>query len=301
MAIDRLANSPTVGRIGLALGRSLSPGIGNRLADAIARYLERHASETMRRAIRLNQWVVSGCQASPAELDRLQAGVYRQMMRSFYTLFHYYGKPQAMQALVQFPPDFDLLVKRSQEGKEGLMLAGLHMSHFDLILQAAAQRGLRFFAISLPEATPAIDWQHKLRRASGVEILPASVENLSLAVQRMRAGEVCVTGIDYPVPGVRHKPTFFGRPAALSGHCAMLVLRAGVPVIVAGAEETPEGRPRLLLTEAVSLPFNGDNRQEVQQAAEALLEIAARLIQPRPQHWLMQHPVWPDLLPELPV
>lgn len=274
--------------------------MGRWLADGIARYLERHASPQMRRGVRLNQWVVSGCRASPAELDRLQAGVYRQLIRSFYALFHYHGQPEAMKALVDFPEDFDALVRRSQEGREGLMLAGLHMSHFDLILQAAALRGLRFFAISLPETTPAIDWQHELRRSSGVEVLPATMENLSLAVQRMRRGEVCVTGIDYPVPGVRHQPRFFGQPAALSGHCAMLALRAQVPVIVAGAEESPAGRPRLLLSEEIQLPFTAENRLEIQQAAEQLLEVGAGLIRPRPAHWLMLHPVWPELLSRLP-
>lgn len=300
MSIEDLANNPWAGRFGLRLCRVLPPGLGRLLADGIARWLNRQAGSSMVRAIRLNQWVVSGCQASAAELDERQLVVLRQITRSFYALFHTYGRPAAMQAMIDFPPRLLELIERSQEARQGTLLVGLHMSHFDLILQATVARGLRGFAISLPQTTAAIEWQHQLRRASGLKILPASAENFRQAVTRLQNGEVCITGMDYPARLTHHFPCFFGHPASLPVHYALLALRARVPVMIAGAEELPDRRARVLTSDLITLPELPDTRENVQRLAEMLLEVGAEIIRPRPQHWLMFHPLWPGLLPEAP-
>jgi lauroyl/myristoyl acyltransferase len=171
MNLQRLLNSRKAGIWALRISKSLPPALGFRFSQSVADRIVLNQRLPLVRALRLNRWVISGGQLSGADLDRAVRDVLRHIARSYYTLFHYLDNPVALQNLVEFNPQIEALIARSQEKKRGVVVAGLHLSNFDLVIQAATRRGLRCITLTLPEKTEnqeAVEWQHGFRRHSGM-------------------------------------------------------------------------------------------------------------------------------------
>ena len=179
MDIQRLLNSRRVGELALRLSHSAPPGLGYQIADWVSGWIASKHSSPLVQAIRANQWVAGGETIDARELDLQARAVLNHAGISFYNLFHNLQNPSALQNLVDFTPEIQATIQRSQEDRYGLVVAGVHLSNFDLVAQAAATRGLKAFALSLPEPGDVIQWQHDLRRRSGLEILDASLVNFT--------------------------------------------------------------------------------------------------------------------------
>lgn len=173
------------------------------------------------------------------------------------------------------------------------------MSGFDIVSQAAARRGLRVIALSLPEETQTVAWQHEFRRRSGLEILPGTLANLRLALQRLSAGEIVMTGIDRPTPGLKYRPRFFGHPAPLPTHHIYLAQKARVPVMVFATMFDGQ-HYRILASEELKLHSHPNRNEEMTCNAELVLKAAEALICQAPHQWVVPLPVWPDRAGELP-
>jgi lauroyl/myristoyl acyltransferase len=295
MQFKDLLNSSQAGKVALIISRLLPPFAGYRLADAIAERLYKDPNLPMVRAIRLNQWVANGESLSANELDEVVLDVLRNITHNFYVLFHYHNRPKTMQCLMCFPPIVEELIQRSREEKIGAVVAGVHMSNFDLMMQATVLHGLSAMALSLPDGKEAVAWQHQLRRKNGVEVFPASFSSMRQSIHRLKSGKTVITGMDYPVHGVTDCPRFFGRKASLPVHYVQLALAAKVPLLVVGAIQKPEGRYQIITSEWLHLKPYSDHRSEILFNAEMALEVAADLIHQAPRQWLVLQPVWPNL------
>jgi lauroyl/myristoyl acyltransferase len=206
MNLQSLLNSRTGGLWALRISKLLSPTLGLRFSQLIADRIVLNRQLPLVRAIRANRWVVSGGQLAGADLDRAVRDNLRHIARSCYTLFHNLDHPAALQNLVEFNQPLEALIARSQEKRHGLLVAGLHLSNFDLVVQAAARHGLRCITLTLPdgiENQEAVEWQHSFRRRSGMQLLPASLPNFRSAIHRLQSGETVFTGIDRPVSSAK--------------------------------------------------------------------------------------------------
>ncbi len=286
--------------VGLALGfgRALSPRLGIPLARGIADWISRRRRWSLVRAARLNQWVARGCRSTPEELDLAVRDTFRHTARCIYDLYHNLHNLEAAEKLIRFTPEIDAVIEGSRsEGGQGLLVVGVHMSNFDMVAQAAALRGLRAQAISVPRPNDGYEWQNELRVIAGLEITPASKEALRKAHARLEAGGVVITGMDRPVEDSRYRPRFFGHPSAAPVAYIQLALRAKVPVRVAAAIKRADGRYSIEASEPVWLKPYGDRQAEIVCNAEMLLEIAEDYIRQAPEQWAMFFPLWPDLQP----
>ena len=244
MNLQRILNSRGAGVWALRISRLLSPAVGLPFSRLVAGQIAARRHLPLVRAIRLNRWVVSGCTLSPAELDVAVRAVMCNIARSYYTLFHLIHDPAALQRQVAFSPEIEALIARSQQKKHGVVVAGVHLSNFDLVLQAASWHGLRGLALTLPdslEIREAVEWQHIFRRQSGIELLPASLPNFRQAIRRLQAGETVLTGIDRPVSLAKHYPHFFGHPAHVPVHYIQLAEAARAPLMVFAAKQDAHG------------------------------------------------------------
>jgi len=151
MNLQAIVNSRRAGKLALFLSRKMPPAMGYRLAGWIAGRLAAQPQMPMVQAIQINQWVVSNGTIEPGQMQPVLADCLGYVARAYYELFHYWGDIPAMQQRVVFTPEIDEVIERSRQGKYGVVIAGLHMSGFDLVAQAAAYRGLRGLALSLPE------------------------------------------------------------------------------------------------------------------------------------------------------
>lgn len=287
----------------LRVSKFLSPPLGASFSRSFASWIALNRQLPLVRAIRANRWVISGGQLSGADLDRAVRDTLRHIAQSYYTLFHDLDNPVALQNLVDFNQSIQDLIVRSQEKKHGLVVAGLHLSNFDLAVQAATWRGLRTITLTLPDGTEnreAVEWQHIFRRQSGMEILSASLPNFRHAIRCLQAGETVLTGIDRPVASAKYFPVFFGRPAHLPTHHIHLALAAGVPLMVFAVLQRPDGVYQILSSSEIVLKPYPDHRVELVCNAERVLDVAASFIRLAPEQWSITLPAWPEALPEMP-
>jgi len=302
MDLQHILNSRNAGSWALRISQVLPPALGILLSRWIADRVAVNRRLPLIRAFRSNRWVISGGRLAGADLDQAARATMRHLARSYFTLFHYIDNPPALQNLVNFSPALEELIARSHEKKRGVVVAGLHLSNFDLALQASAWRGLRGVTITLPEDTEnraAVEWQNRFRRRTGIQVLTASMPNMREAIRRLQAGELVLTGMDRPVRSAKYYPLFFGRPAHVPIHHIHLALAARVPVLVFTSLQRSDGIYQILSSPEIELKSNRDRRVELVSNAERVLEVAESFIRQAPEQWCVTLPAWPETLEEI--
>lgn len=300
LSLQALLNDPRTGRLAFALCRSLPPGIGIPLAGWVGRRIASRRNTPLVQAFYANQWVVAGGNLQGAALDRAVQTCFEHIALGFYQLYRNQGSSAALESLVDFSPEVEALIARSQHKRHGLVVAGLHMSGFDLVVQTITRRGLQAISLSLPEGNQTVEWQHTLRRRSGMVLLPPTLANLRRVVGRVANGEMALTGIDRPMPDLKYRPVFFGRPALLPTHHIFLALRARVPIVVMGAILGSDGRYHVLASPELHMRSDPDRSREMVYNAEQVLEAAQEIICQAPEQWAVPYPVWPEVLAQIP-
>lgn len=300
MNVYNVINSRVGLGLALGLGRTLPPSLGYRLAHLIADRIASRRNLSIVKAVRANQWVISGGTLSSEQLDRTVQEVFRHTAHSIYTLYHYLNNRSAFETMVKFSPSVVDIIEQSRQGKEAMIVVGIHMSNFDLVARAGFKWGLRALAISFPNPGGGYRWQNKIRREAGWEVIPASMTAIRRAAQHLSEGKVVITGIDRPISDSKYRPRFFGRPAALPVHHIHLALLTKVPVKVVAAIQQSDGAYHILSSESIVMQSHADRRIEILRNAEAVLEIAADFIRQAPHQWAMFYPVWSEALDEMP-
>ena len=253
----------------------------------------------MVRAVRANQWVVHGGEASGEQLDRLVRDTFRHTARCLYDLYHNLNNSAEMQRLIAFEPYVDEYLNRTERRERGLIIVGAHMSNFDFVAQSAGRLGFRALALGLPEIPGGYEWQNELRKSVGIEIVPTTHSTLRLAAGRLREGGIVLTAVDRPIQGSKSKPRFFDRPAPLPVHHVLLAQRENVPIIVATAILRPNGIYDILTSEPIEVRPGSSRRATLIENAEAVLAQVEEYIRLAPHQWSMFYPVWPEALDEI--
>lgn len=109
-----------------------------------------------------------------------------------------------------------------------------------------------------------------------------------------------MTGLDRPVPVVKHRPRFFGRPASLPVHHVYLALKTHAPIYVVATTMGADGTYRLLVSDPISMCPYPDRKMEMIMNAETVLRVAEGFIRQAPRQWAMTFPVWPEALEQVP-
>lgn len=300
MNVQKIINSRFGVETVLFLGRLLPPRAGYALADLAARILSRQKNLAPVRAVRANQWVVSGFQASAAELDELVWQTYRNAAHCVYDFYHLLRRKREMEARIRIDPTFEAVFQRSVGKETGTIICLAHVGNFDLLGTALAYRGMRFQAI-----TPAVDFsgyqaQNRMRAEMGIDATPASLEAVRMATERLRAGGTVVTGVDRPLPGSHHSPIFFGLPASLPTAHVRLALRLKLPLFVMGSGREGDGRYAIWAYEALHMQHCADPDEEILENSRAVLRLIEDNIRRFPAQWNMTYPVWPQIMAEVP-
>ncbi len=186
----------------------------------------------MVRAVRANQWVISGETLDKKALDQAVYETFRNSARSIFDLYHYINDPSAIKRLIVFNTTFQQLIQRPEFDQRGLMVVGLHISNFDLALRAFTLQGKRPLILTIPDPQGSQRVEYEMRKKTGMNLVPASLSTLMQAIKYLQQGGVVMTGIDRPIPKPKCRPRFFGRPADLPMHHVYLAAKAHVPVMV---------------------------------------------------------------------
>jgi lauroyl/myristoyl acyltransferase len=294
--MDQFINSRRGLKAGIALARLTPPWLGYALAWLAAKAIAARRHSPMVQAVRANQWVVSGEKKTPEELDRAALGVFNHSARAIYELYHHFQDLDHADPLFSFDPSFKTIIDRPHFDQRGLVVAGLHMSGFDLAYQWLCLKWVNPLGLTIPDPQGGRRIEFELRQKTTQNLVPGSVSGLRQAIRYLNRGGLVVTGIDRPVPGVQPCLRFFGRPALLPSHHVFLALKAKVPVVLAASRALKSGGYQLYASPPIEMEPHPDRITELQHNAEKVLGTAEKMIRQDPQQWLVPQPVWPQAL-----
>jgi len=300
MNLQQLLNSKQSGRIALQLARILPIKPGLWLSDLLASQIARRTELPLVQGIRANQWVVGGESLSSQELNLTVRETLQHIARAMFLLFHHLHRPDSFwKFIVPCPAILDELLD-DQRRKKGVIIAGVHLAYYDVFAQTALPRSQKILALATPQSNPAIEWQHQLRRRIGVEILPTSYEAIREAIRIIQNGGIVIAGIDYPLRESKYQSLFFNHPAYLPVHHIYLALKTKAPILLVAAIAQADGLVKFLASDYIELRSFPDHQREILYNTELILRIAEDFIHQAPHQWAMFHPVWPDLLNNVP-
>ena len=302
MAFDfqQVVNSSLSLRLVSLLAQLFSPRLGYQIAYGLAEQIARRSNSDLVQAIRANQWVVNGEVLKGDALDRLVHKTLRNAARSLFDLYHYSHDFEATRRLIVFDASFDVIAQRPEFAERGLLIAGLHLSSFDLVLQWLSRDGLRPLVLTIPEPTGGRRMEYEIRKRTGMNLVPASVGALRQAVKYLQQGGMVLTGIDRPIEKPEVSPRFFGRPAALPTHHIFLAIKAHVPIVITVAYLQEDGKYHVFTSDLIEMDSCPNPKEAFLQNAEKVLAIAERFILRAPQQWSVPLPVWPQIVSQVP-
>jgi KDO2-lipid IV(A) lauroyltransferase len=253
----------------------------------------------MVQAVRANQLVIRGEDTPSDEIDRAVEEVLIHAGRCFIDLYHNLQNPAGLKQLSALNPKLERLIASSIDGSHGAFIVAPHLSNFDLVLLAAAYRGLKAQVLTYGNPTGGYKIQNDLRAQTGLNITPVSTEVHLQAIENMRSGGFVITAIDRPIRRKAHRMNFFGRPSPLpAGHISM-ALEAKVPIIVVAAELLADKLYHVHISDPIELVGHDDPDEEIRINGEAILRVIEGYIRQAPSQWLMYYPAWPNGLVEV--
>lgn len=299
MSIHRILDFPIAVHLASYLGRVMPPGIGYPIAEALGVSIAARRDSELTRAVRVNQCVVCAT-ASEHDLDLAVRNTLKQNARDLYTLYHNLHCPQNLQDRIVMDSTVHEILDRPNFDSCGLIIAGLHLSIFDLVLQHIFQQGLQALILTLPNPHGGRRVEYERRRKTGVNVLPASMNALRYAVKYLQRGGMVITGIDRPIREPKYHPRFFGYAAALPTHYISLALQARVPIVVMAVIEVAAGNYHFMSSSPIEMEHYRDRSEAIVQNAERVLKQAEAFIRMAPQQWNVPLPVWPELMGSIP-
>ncbi len=298
--LQQLINSSVSLRLVSALARWVPPRLGYQIADWVAGKIAGRRNSNVVRAVRANQWVITGERLDGNALDQIVRETFHYWSRCIFDLYHYIDDPEATGQMVILEPSFQPFVQRPEFDKRGLMIVGLHLSNFDLILQWLCRQGMKPLVLTIPDPQGGRRMEYEMRKRSGMRLLPASFGALRQAIKHLQQGGMVVTGIDRPVPAPEACPRFFGRPAALPMHHISLATKAQVPVVLAAAYLQEDGNYHVFASDFIEMDPYSNQKTGTSRNAEKVLNIAEKMIRQAPQQWSVPLPVWPEVMDLVP-
>ena len=300
MDLQQVINNPFAVHLAFYLGRWIPPRIGYPLCNFAGDWAAMRRNSNVTRAIRANQWVARGGNLQKEMLDRAVRETLKNNIRDLYLLYHYVQNPKAAQRLIHLDGLARHLSERPEFAGRGLVIAGLHLSGFDLILQSICRQGLKAMILTIPNPQGGRLIEYEMRKRAGMNVVPASLITLRQAVKHLERGGMVLTGMDHPVPDPKHHPKFFGQAASLPTHYISLASKARVPVVIMAAIYQTDGKYHVLSSEPIEMEFDPDREKEILRNAEKVLRQAEGFIRLAPQQWNVPLPVWPQYLGNVP-
>lgn len=290
--LQQVINSSLSLRLVSSFARSLPPRLGHRIASGFADQIAQQRNSRLIRAIRANQWVASGETLQGEALDEVVRATLRYSAHSLFDLYHYSQDFEATRQLLVFDSSFDALAGRSEFEDRGLMIAGLHLSNFDLVLQWLSKERLSPLVITIPNPQGGRYIEYEMRKRAGMNLLPASVGALRQALKHLQRGGMVLTGIDRPIETPDVCPRFFGHPSALPVHHVFLALKARVPIVITATYLQPDGKYHVFASEPIEMDTCAE--EPIVQNAEKVLAVAEDYIRRSASQWSVPLPVWPE-------
>jgi lauroyl/myristoyl acyltransferase len=283
--------------LGIVLGTILNQRQAYALADWVSGKAARMKGAELMRGLRANQAVIRGMSFDDPRLDGIVREVLRTAGRGYADWYLAMAQgPKAVRDSIDFEEGLLEQIQAALQDDQGLVLAGAHMSSFNLLLLKLGVLDLPIQALSYAQPRGAVHVDNAVRLKFGVDLTPISIRSLREAFRRLREGGAVMTAVDRPDVG-GDILTFFDRPARLPIGHARLALRTGARILVGVTETIGPGRYLVKGSPFVEPEQTGDEEKDVRRLAQRVLSWLERYISEKPSDWLVYLPVWPNVLP----
>ena len=299
MDIVSAINSRLGPMVGLLMGRLLNRDQAYRLADWLAGIVATRTNSFTLKAVRANQAVVRGLAYDSPELDQAVHDVIRNAARGYADWYRAIARgPEALTSSVAIEKHLEKSVLESVTSNRGLVIAGAHMSSFNILLLALGVKGYPIQALSYANPHGAYLVDNALRQKFGLDITPISMQSLRRAVRRLREGGLVMTGIDRPDENGENL-TFFGHQVQLPVGHARLANRTGAKILVGIVKSVDDGVYRIDCAPLIEPLSTGDQHRDMIVVAQKVISVIEAYIRSRPSEWLMFHPVWTKIATDM--
>ena len=295
MKLTSIINSSFTNSLGIFLSKTVPPLLAYRISDMLVGFISTQKKLELVKAVRLNQWVVHDFQLSGHELDKRVYRVFKYHLRSMYDLYHNIYRHDRIRRKVTFSPELVTLLQQHKQSGHGLLITAPHLSSIDMAGISLALGGVEFSILSYPQPPSGYRLQNKIRQDVGIEVLPASFNNLRIAGERLQEGKIVITGVDRPMQESNYIPDFFGQPAMVPVTPVRLALKYNAMVAVCACISNLKGRYEIAATEPIPLVRSPNLISELTTNTERILHEVEQLIRAHPEQWAMFYPVWPEL------
>ncbi len=178
-----------------------------------------------------------------------------------------------------------LAASRARSGG-GAVVVSAHLSNWELGAVALRRAGLPISGIALPHADPDADRLFvEQRRRLGIDTIPVGPGSVGAAIKRLRAGELVGVVGDWAFPRDGVAVRLCGRRVRLDAGCAVLSVRAGVPMIPGFVIRDPDGRLRLWI-EPPLWPGPGPVAERIQRLLQGYADALERYLRRYPGQWI---------------
>ena len=284
----------------LALGKIIPPSIGYPLSEKVSSLITAQKESTIVKAVRANQWIVSGQSLTKEQLDKQTRETFRQTSRFLYDFYHEARNSKNIVDRVTLSDKLVNFLTTRLGGNEGTIFVAPHLSNFDFGGRAIALQGFDVQVLSYPQPHGGYQWQNKLRKEAGMNVTPMSTESMRAAMLRLKKGGGIVTGMDRPLDHTNYNPRFFGFPAPVPTSYIRMALKTGSAVSVMACIGLPEENYHVECSDLIYMEPDDDPVKEIEKNAEKVLHEVEKFIKKYPSQWAMFYPVWPFALEEMP-
>jgi lauroyl/myristoyl acyltransferase len=189
---------------------------------------------------------------------------------------------------------------RPQFADRGLIVAGLHLSGFDLALQLICLKWLKPLVVTIPNPVGGRQMEFEIRKKTGMNLVPADLGGIRQAVRHLEKGGLIVTGMDRPGLEYPLRPRFFNQPAALPTHHIYLAVKTHTPIMIVVAHLDSDGKYHISASSPIEMDSYPDRHEEQLRNAEKVLSVAETYIRRAPTQWSITKPVWPEAMSQVP-
>lgn len=177
----------------------------------------------------------------------------------------------------------------------GVVVALPHLGGFDVAAAWLASTGVPSTVV-VEEVNPPelFEWFAWTRRAIGMEIVPLGQEAGAAILSALRANGVVGLLSDRDLVGGGVPVMFFGEETTLPAGPAVLALRTGAPLIVAGAYFREHGRHFVRFSAPLNVQREGRLRDDVARVMGDVARNMEDLIRIAPEQWHVMQPNWPS-------
>ena len=279
-------------RAGMWLARLTPRVLGYRVAEYAGNKIA-ESKPAVYQQLRENISYIPGANHEPGKLDELTRRAFINAAKYYYDFYHVIGKPSSkIIENVHIPQSLFDQIKQIQASGRGVLIAGIHLSNFDLGSLCLAALGLKVQGLSAASPNGGYQFQNEIRKKYGFYTTPINPQSLREAIHNLNNGKIVAGGLDWPQHDETELTEVFGKPAYVPlGTARLALLSNAVTIVIAFYKDSRPGY-QLHYSEPMEVIRTDNKREDIKLNTRQYIAFFENIVSQYPDQWLMFHKFW---------